>query len=475
MTTMQPVILIMVALVALGMMYAARRQMHAVLRACAALIARPLRQASRWLLRAAGDLRARNRTVLLAHGREDTGQLIEREFERVDAVVRRDLQGYPALQRKLMDEITRIEEDYQKCGEVPPSPPEWTRAVAEIAKIKPTGDRMVEKILSDINDSVNRIHDEALKSYRESYAKRHKILDGFQPCWRALTQTLSRVEKSMTGLQERAEVIDAQMAKYQAIVAKTDGAERILSSSAMIQFVIAGFVLLIALGGTIINFNLIALPMSEMVGANSYIGGVRTSDVAALVIILVEATMGLFVMECLRITHLFPRIGLMSDALRRRWLWIAVAFLFAFATIEAALAYMRDIIAADNQALKQSLAFGATAGSGRLAWIPTAGQMALGFILPFALAFVAVPLESFIYSGRTVMGYVVTGAMRALAVGLRFVSEAARQLAELVVAVYDAVIFVPLLVERAVQSRQGGRTEPAAPGVLPLGRGGRAL
>src|SRR5437763_10039132 len=102
------------------------------------MIGGPLRVASRWLSAAAIEINNRNRAVLLAHGRQEVGQRIEREFERLGAIVTRDLQGYPTLQRKLLDEITKIEEDYKKCGEVPPSPHDWTEAVAAIANVKST-------------------------------------------------------------------------------------------------------------------------------------------------------------------------------------------------------------------------------------------------------------------------------------------------------------------------------------------------
>ena len=37
-------------------------------------------------------------------------------------------------------------------------------------------------------------------------------------------------------------------------------------------------------------------------------------------------------------------------------------------------------------------------------WITTAAQMGMGFTLPFALVFVAIPLETFVHSLRTVLG-----------------------------------------------------------------------
>jgi methyl-accepting chemotaxis protein len=53
------------------------------------------------------------------------------------------------------------------------------------------------------------------------------------------------------------------------------------------QFFISSLVLVIAIFGGLINFQLIAMPMSEMVGGSSYIGPMKTSDIAALVIIMV--------------------------------------------------------------------------------------------------------------------------------------------------------------------------------------------
>ncbi len=43
----------------------------------------------------------------------------------------------------------------------------------------------------------------------------------------------------------------------------------------------------------------------------------KTSDIAALVIILIEIAMGLFLLESLRITRLFPIISSMDDQMHR--------------------------------------------------------------------------------------------------------------------------------------------------------------
>src|SRR6185503_3924400 len=134
---------LVLAVVAMAFMYAARMPMHALIRSVGHTLGGPLRMAARWLLAAAAEVQQRNKAVLLAHGKTEVGQRVEREFERLGVNVQRDLQGYPALQRKLLDEITRIEEDYKKCGEVPPPPPDWAEAVATVAKVKTNGNELV--------------------------------------------------------------------------------------------------------------------------------------------------------------------------------------------------------------------------------------------------------------------------------------------------------------------------------------------
>ena len=439
---------------AMPFLYAARASVHALLRSLGQLAGGPLRLAARSLLAAAGELRERNRAVLLAQGREETAERIAREFERVAALVKRDLEGYPALQRRLLDEITRVEEDYRKCGEVPPPPPEWVEAVAAVAKIKPNGNELVHRLLEEINVSIKAIHDKAITEYRRAYQARHRILDGFMPFWRSLDKTLARADQKLTGLADRAAVIDAQMDRFEQIMKKSDRAEHALTVSALTQFFIATLVLAVAAGGALINFKLIALPMSEMVGAGDYLtASLRTSEVAALVIIFVEATMGLFLMETLRITHLFPRIHSLSEVMRKRMMWAAFVLLFILAGVEAALALMRDMLIADKQALLQSLAATqAPVADGWLTGIPTAGQMLLGFILPFALAFVAVPLESFITSARTVGGAALVVLARALAAALRVAGNFFRQFSKVLITLYDIVIVLPLLVERMAKT-----------------------
>src|SRR3989475_6682969 len=455
---------LILAAVAMVFLYAARMPMHALLRSLGQAISGPLRMGAHWLSAAAIEIHTRNKAVLLAHGREEAGQRVEREFERRGAIVQRDLQGYPALQRKLLDEITRIEEDYKKCGEVPPPPPEWTEAVAAIANVKWSGNELVLRVLNETNKSITTIHDKVIADYRRAYETRHKILEGFMPFWRLVDKNLVQVEQNVARLQANVRSVDAHMAVYEQINEGTDKAQHALTVSAFTQFAIALLVVLVAAGGAFINFKLIALPMSEMVGAGDYITStLRTSEVAALVIIFVEASMGLFLLEAMSITHLLPRIANLSDHRRHRMLWIALGLLVTLAGVEAALALMRDMLIADKQALLQSLAtVPAGPTEGWVGRIPTAGQMLLGFILPFALAFIAIPLESLIHSARTVGGVLLMALVRSLAFVLRLAGNVAKQLSKLLIRLYDVAIVVPLFVERLVKAPRRGPVDAAA-------------
>ena len=437
-------------------LYAARMPAHNVIVSLCNLAAHALRFASRWLLLTAEALRQRNKTVLLSHGQLEVSSQIEREFERVTDMVRKELGEYPALQRKVMDELTRIEEDYQKSGEVPPPTPEWVEALSTIAKLQSGGD-IAKKMLEELHKSVQKIHDKTISEYRKTYQGRHKILKNLMPVWRSVDKTVKNLDADMINLSSNAKSIDVHMARYEEMRSKTDKSEHTLAISAFVQLGISSLVMLIAVGGAFINFKLIALPMSEMVGASDYItNNLRTSDVAALVIVLMEASMGVFLLESLRITHLFPTIGSMNDQLRKRVMWAALILLLILACIESSLALMRDMLIADKTAMLHELATVVpVASDSLLTHIPMVGQMVMGFVLPFVLAFVAIPLEMLIYSLRTAGGVLMVTIMRAISFALRFTAMILHRLGPILVNVYDLTIVLPLLIERWVTTLRG--------------------
>jgi len=121
---------------------------------------------------------------------------------------------------------------------------------------------------------------------------------------------------------------------------------------------------------------------------------------------------------------------------------------------------MRDRIAQDMEALRQTLA-GVEQASAATSMIPTVGQMIMGFILPFALAFVAIPLESFVSSSRTVLGIVTAVALRLFAFALRLIGNLAYYSGRLVINLYDLIIFPSIWLEGVLTGSKGKRRVPA--------------
>lgn len=459
--------LILWALLAILVLYGARKPFHQAIQALARALHHGLRVAASSLQQAEQRLALRNREVLLAAGREASERLVEREFDRVDSAVQHELAEYLSWQRKLSEAITTIEEDYVKSAEVPPSPPGWAKAVEAVANIPARSEPMVSEVLDNIHGSLAKAESRALAAYRDSSRERHKLLKRALPYWRQATAMLNRMDKNVTGLLDRTKTIDRHMDNYEQSVRGTDRAVRTLSASSLTQFFISAFVLLIAVGGSFINFNLIARPMAEMVGGTNTLGGWQVADIAALVIILVEVSMGLFLMESLRITRLFPVIGALNDRIRTRMMWIVFSILLCLACVEAGLAFMREILMQNSL---ETAAF-LRGGEGSLvqpghSWITTAAQMGMSFILPFALTFVAIPLETFIHSLRSVLGIVAAAILRFLAVTLRVTGNVLHGTANLLVNVYDLTIFLPLWIEGLVKNymTHGSERKPAVQG-----------
>ncbi|MDH3228916.1 MAG: hypothetical protein OEN55_03885 [Alphaproteobacteria bacterium] len=449
-----------------ALLYLARQPAHMAILSMTRAIYRGFRIAAQSIRRAEQNFSLRNREVLLSHGREQKERVIEREFERIENAVRRDLADTPTLYRRISERITKIEEDHQGSTDVPPSPPGWVEAVKAVANINSKGDPMVAKILEVIHSSLVKAHAAATDEYRKATQTRHKFLQSMMPHVRKLETTLGLSDKNVAALLEKSQVIDRHMTEYEGILKKTDKAQRMLSTSAFTYFVISGVVLTVAAFGAGINFRLIARPMAEMVGGNAIVGGLKVSEVGALVIILLEVFTGVFLMESLRITSLFPVIGALKDSTRVRMAWVFLFLLTMFASIEAGLALMREILVQDEQATNAFLrGDGAVtaAASESFRWITTAAQMGLGFFLPFVLAVVAIPLETFFHTARSVLGTATAAGMRGLAAALRVIGGVVRHLGLMLVHLYDVAAVVGVAIDSLVRmARRSGASDGGA-------------
>jgi hypothetical protein len=438
--------------------YAARVPVHRALRKGAAALGGALRLAARWLRSVSEELRRRNREVLLESGRLQTEGKVEHEFTRLATTFTKELREYPTLHRRLDESVKKVEEDLKASSVVPPEAPGWPEAVQAMANMPKAGDRTVQKVLDEIHRSAQASEKKALQEYRDSVAKRHKILAQSASLWKVIRGLLEQVQRTVTGTLAASGRVDGYMEKYEKIRRGEDSAERLLSASAVNLFVISLFVVTVAGFGGLVNFQLIARPMSELVPGGGYIFGMPISMIAALVIVLMEVAAGIFVMETLGITHLFPTLGGLSPSRRRIIFLVALIGLALLAAIEASLAILREQLLEADKALAMALAGEVARGKETVAApllsrIPMIGQAVMGFILPWILAMIAVPLEMLVESGRHVVGRALALLVRGGGILFRLVAHLVRYLASILALLYDIYVILPLQIERLARGR----------------------
>jgi len=451
--------LTVVWLVSTIFLWAARDPMQKLLSGLGRGLADGLAGLGARLATAAGELRERSRSVLLAAGTRDAQAKLDRELQRVDAGFSAQLGQFAGLHRRLDEQLRTVERDYQDCGAVPPEVPGWTAAVEAIAAIPMTGDPNIQKVLEGIRKSSQDAERKALQAFRDDSARRHKLLGSVLPCWKAIRDVLSRMRESVDLALESSARINAFVEDYEKIRQDSEEAARALTFSAAKLFIVSIVVLAIAFGGAFVNFQLIALPMSELVPAGARVGGIPVSTISALVLVLMEAALGIFLMDMLGITELFPKLATVPRARRRLILGLGLAGLFFLATVESSLAILREHIVEADAALKLALAGdeGRVVQSASQSAIPVAGQAVLGFVLPWVLALVAVPLEMLLDSGRHVLAALAAFALAALGHLMTSLGHVCGHLTGLCSNLYDVYVSIPLRIEAMVRGRSGGR------------------
>lgn len=443
-------------------LWAARDPMLRLLRSFGELVGDGCAGLAETCRASAQALRARSRDALLAAGQLEAQGKLERELAKIDGAFSEKLGDYAKVHRRLDDLLVELEADYKKCGDTPPEVPGWPAAVEAISAIPSPGDPNVQKVLETIRKSSRDAEKRALAAYRDDTARRHKLLGGMAGRWKDVRALMARMHDAAAKALESTKRIQGYVDDYEKIRLDAESAARARSFSATKLFVVSLIVLGVALGGAFINFQLIALPMSELVPAGARVGGVPVATVSALVIVLMETALGIFIMDMLGITDLFPKLQSVAPSKRRLILGLALGGLFFLASVESSLAVLRERIVEADAALKMSLA----GDEGRLvthasaSMIPVVGQAVLGFVLPWVLAMVAIPLEMLLDSGRFVVSALVGWTIEAFGQLARVAAHAVRALTTMSIHAYDVYVGIPLRIERAVR---GGSTEVEPP------------
>ncbi|TMA32228.1 MAG: hypothetical protein E6J87_13495 [Deltaproteobacteria bacterium] len=441
-------------------LWAAREPMLSLLRALGEFAAESCASLARGCDSAAGELRKRARAALLAAGRLETQGRLSREINRIDKTFTERLGQYSGLSRRLDDLLVKLETDYEECAITPPQVPGWSNAVNAIARIPTPGDANVRKVLESIRESSEDAEQQALKQHRDDTSKRHKLLAHMGSCWKDVRDLMARMRDSVAAAMETTQRIHGYVEEYEKVAKEQDAAARALTFSATKLFLISALVLGVALGGALVNFQLIALPMSELVPAGARIGDLPVATISALVIVLMETALGIFAMDLLGVTDLFPKLQRIPISRRRMLLSLSLAGLFFLAGVESSLAVLRESIAEADSALKMSLSgeervVAETASS----HIPVIGQAVLGFVLPWILAMVAIPLEMLLDSGRHVVATILVLTLQGVGVLGRAGAHTATKLAAMLVAVYEIYVSIPTKIEHTVRNSGRGHDE----------------
>jgi len=387
----------------MAFLFLAREPVLKMIQACSDATAGGLRKLAAWMKDTAHAMREKDRKVLLESGVAKIQGEIVQEFSRIDMANTKALNGYPKLQLKLDDNISQIQSDYEECGQVTPQAPGWSEVIESISRAKDTNnDRIIEKMLSEIHKSAVDGEKKAISEFREATSKRHKILSSMAPVWKRVEKLGKEINDKVDRVMENSKNIEKYMSRYEKISTAEPESIDMLSSKVTKLFIISLIVIFVGLVGAFINFNLIALPMSELVPAGVRVAGMQVSEVSALVIVALELVLGIFMFEAIGVTHTFPQISNMTRGKRKIILFGCLLGLLFLSTVEASLAVLRENLAAAKNLLDISLAgdSAATSKENVNSQITLVGQALLGFVLPWILAVIAIPLEMFIEASQ---------------------------------------------------------------------------
>ena len=426
-------------------LYLGRPSFHKGVRALGRFMRHPLRLAAHFVRAAAGDIRRRNGALMQAQARAEAALEIEREWARLDEVVRRDVQGFPALQEVLQRQIEQWETEFARSGEIPQASPEWTKALSAVARLKTGDDGVGERIQAGFQAFVQKAQADALSERRKVVAERHRQLARAQRMWQVVARNLERVDNRLSRVAESAFSIHEAVERYQGLCERTPVFDRALVTSAASRLLVAGFVLVVAAGGAFMNAHLMEAPLRWLgIGGDLALAGHPASEIAAAVLIAVEVVAGIVLFDALDVTHLFGVVAILPSRTRRRAAGGALGLLMTLAALQAVLAFVRE-----NAVQVMPMVKGVAVPDLPL-W-QTVAEVLLAFVLPSLMALVAIPLEAFIYSLRAVTGVLVEALVRVLAFTLRLAERLLAAAVDTLTALYDLLILPPLLLERVFQ------------------------
>lgn len=457
--------------IVLGLLYVLRQQAHHFLERLAKSLHRLLRIAARSCLHAEQRIRLRNHEVTKALAESLMERQLERRFMRIERLVERDLESYKKLSAQINGQLTVISEDYDASAEVPNPAPEWIAAVEAIANLEEDqcNTDVMARILADMHATVKDHQREALREHRWTVSARHKVLAGLRPQWRKMAKLLDHIDHNIEILRQRLRQVDRHMGQFELLTA---GSGQGIMSSMFMRFVIALSFVTVGTAAAWVNLQLLAQPLA-VVMAERQIADLPLAELITLLHIGVTLAAAALITESLKITHLLPLAGAMTHRGRSMMTWLGVILLVLVIGLESTALLGTPLVEAP---VVQSAAVGtavteavtaplttvevALAGTSTMIGLTELSAVILalmGITIPLVVAVSIIPLEYLLHTVRPVVGTVIQVLMHISALVLRLCASLAIDLGRVAVIIYDTVIFLPLMVERAVLRRKSDR------------------
>jgi len=439
--------LLAVYLIVAFVLWMARAQVERLLRALLVGAANLLRLAMRWLQLQAGALSARADELAVEYFLSELETKAQREYEKIEAIVHRDLAKYPELNQLVADKADDFDRLYRAAQEpVLPKRPDYAELARAIGADEGASGRRLHRVFK-------RSFAKHLRAAKKEARRRVRRLGKLRRPVRKMQKALHRAASAFEKLNAAVARIDDLMSKLVAYQQDRELALRAANHSVLTRFFVGLFFLVLTIGGSIVNFMLIQRPMAEMVGGG-LIGGFSVSQFAALVIVSVELAAGVIFMEAWGLSHLLPFFQSLEPERRRMVMLLSGGLLVAMAGVEAGLAILREHLIAQDALVRAELA-----GGGELAGevaeqlfssLPVAVQATMGFVLPLILAFAAIPLDILFHTGRIVAQRVLAVLCWLCAGVLRIGAHLMRFFARTLHSFYELLIFPILFLERVV-------------------------
>lgn len=298
-----------------------------------------------------------------------------------------------------------------------------------------------------------------------------------------LREIADKLTKTQQEFDKHADDVNKSFVEFEQIVKSEDRTAVAAKASIFVPWLIAVIITTIALAGVFLNFFLIERPMSEIVGEGARIGGVGLPAVAAIVVIFLEFVAGVILMDAAGFTKLIPAFHSMTQSSRRIMFFVAFGFLSAFSVLEITLSIVREQIIEQQQETRDIAnralmgpAVPAPEAAAPDAAVPAEGaapaedhrpnifglqlstfaQVILAAIIPWLLAAAALPLETIVRNSVFMLSIATSYLMLFFAFLFKTLSVLFKNVGLFVLAIYDAIIFAPLWVERRVKGMSGG-------------------